>query len=120
MKRILIVDDEPFNLDLLSQILEEDYEVIEASNGRKGLEVARAEKPDLILLDMLMPEMSGWEVAAAVRTSEEIDRVPIIAVTALAMSGDEDRAIKAGCNAYLTKPIDDDVLLNKIEALIGK
>lgn len=120
MKRILIVDDEPFNLDLLSQILEEDYEVIEANNGRKGLEAARAEKPDLILLDMLMPEMNGWEVAAAVRASEGIEHVPIIAVTAQAMSGDETRALEAGCNAYLTKPIDDELLLDTIEGLIGK
>jgi len=120
MKRILIVDDEPFNLDLLSQILEEDYEVIEANNGRKGLETALAEKPDLILLDMLMPEMNGWEVAAAVRASEAIADVPIIAVTAQAMAGDEARAMDAGCHAYLTKPIDDDVLLEKIAELLGE
>jgi two-component system cell cycle response regulator DivK len=94
--------------------------VIEANNGRKGLEAARAEKPDLILLDMLMPEMNGWEVAAAVRASEGIEHVPIIAVTAQAMSGDETRALEAGCNAYLTKPIDDELLLDTIEGLIGK
>ena len=119
MQRILIVDDEPFNLDLLSQILEEDYEVIEATNGREGLETARAEKPDLILLDMLMHEMNGWEVAAAVRASDGLETVPIIAVTAQAMSGDETRALEAGCNAYITKPIDDELLLEKVEELIG-
>ena len=67
-----------------------------------------------------MPEMNGWEVAAAVRTSEGIEHVPIIAVTAQAMSGDEARAMDAGCNAYLTKPIDEDVLLEKIAELVGE
>jgi len=91
MKRILIVDDEPFNLDLLSQILEEDYEVLEASNGCKGLEVARGEKPDLILLDMLMPEMSGIEAVKKLRESEQHVRTPVFMLTAQANM--EDRVV---------------------------
>lgn len=119
MKKILIIEDVAINRDLLAQILEEDYEVVEAEDGAKGLNAARAETPDLILLDMVMPGMNGLEVAAAVRGSEGIQDVPIIAVTAQAMSGDEIRAMEAGCNDYLTKPIDEDLLLEKIQRYIG-
>ncbi len=119
MKQILIVEDVEMNRDLLTQILEEDYEILEAEDGAKGLEATRAEAPDLVLLDMLLPEMNGLEVAAAIRQSPGVEDTPIIAVSAQAMSGDEDRAIEAGCNDYVTKPIDEDILLEKIRKQIG-
>ena len=119
MKKILIVEDVEWNRDLLVQILEEDFEVIEAEDGEKGLEAAMAEQPDLILMDMLLPKMNGWEVAAEIRKREAGKAVPIIAVTAQAMSGDENVALEAGCDAYVSKPIDEDELLEKIAELIG-
>jgi len=119
MKRILIVEDVDMNRDLLAQILEEDYEVMEAVNGKAGYEMALAEKPDLILMDMLMPEMTGDEATAKLRTHPEMADTPIIAVTAQAMDGDAEVALKAGCNDYVTKPIDEDVLMEKIRKYIG-
>lgn len=118
MKRILIVEDVEMNRDLLIQILEEEYELLEATDGKQGLEKARAEKPDLILMDMLLPEMNGMEVASAIRQSDGISDVPIIAVTAQAMSGDREQALQAGCNDYVSKPIDEDILLEKIQKYI--
>ncbi|MCZ6632266.1 MAG: response regulator [bacterium] len=119
MKKILIVEDVEWNRDLLVQILEENFEVIEAEDGKKGLEAAMAEQPDLILMDMLLPKMNGWEVAAEIRKRETGKPVPIIAVTAQAMDGDETVALEAGCDAYVSKPIDEDELLEKIALLIG-
>ncbi|MBI2950860.1 response regulator [bacterium] len=119
MKKILIVEDVEWNRDLLAQVLEEAYAIIEAVDGREGLEVAEAERPDLILMDLSLPEMDGWELAARIRQTESIRDVPIIAVTAHAMAGDEERALKAGCNGYLSKPIDEEELLKKVRGLIG-
>ena len=114
MKRILIVEDVEWNRDLLVQILEEDYEVLEAVDGREGIEKAKAEKPDLILTDMLMPEIGGLELAETLRRSPDFTDTPIIAVTAQAMAGDAEKAIAAGCNDYVSKPIDEDILMEKI------
>ena len=119
MKKILIVEDVEWNRDLMVQILEEDFEVIEAEDEEKGLEMAMAEQPDLILMDMLLPEMNGWEVAAEIRKREAGKPVSVIAVSAQAMSRDENVALEAGCNAYVSKPIDEDELLEKIVELIG-
>ncbi len=120
MKKILIIEDIEWNRDLVAQILEEDYEVVEAEDGRQGLEVALAEQPDLILMDISLPEINGWELAPMILQSEGLREVPIIAVTAHAMAGDEKRSLEVGCKAYVAKPIDEDELLEKIEALIGK
>ena len=92
MKKILIVEDVEMNRDLLVQLLEDDYELIEAIDGKKGLEAAVREHPDLILLDISLPEMDGWEVTRAIRSDEALKHIPIIAVTAHAMAGDEDKA----------------------------
>ena len=119
VKKILIVEDVEWNRDLLAQVLEEAYTIIEAEDGRQGLEVAEAERPDLILMDLSLPQMDGWELAARIRQTEAIRDVPIIAVTAHAMAGDEERALKAGCNGYLSKPIDEEELLKKVRGLIG-
>lgn len=120
MKKILIIEDVEVNRDLIVQILEEAYEIVEAADGRQGLRVAEAERPDLILMDISLPQMDGYELASRIRQTEAIRGVPIIAVTAHAMAGDEERALKVGCNAYVTKPIDEDELLKKVLGLIGK
>ena len=114
MKKILIVEDVEMNRDLLVQLLEDDYELVEAVDGKKGLEAAARERPDLILLDISLPEMDGWQVTRAIRSDEALKHIPIIAVTAHAMAGDEDKAYEQGCNAYLSKPIDEDELLAKV------
>ena len=119
MKKILIVEDVEMNRDLLVQLLEDDYELVEAVDGQQGLEMAVQEKPDLILLDVGLPEMDGWEVAQQIRVDQTLKDTPIIAVTAHAMAGDEDKAIQAGCNDYIAKPIDEDQLWEKIEKHIG-
>ena len=114
MKKILIVEDVEMNRDLLVQLLEDDYELVEAVDGKKGLEAAARERPDLILLDISLPEMDGWQVTHAIRSDEALKHIPIIAVTAHAMAGDEDKAYEQGCNAYLSKPIDEDELWAKV------
>jgi len=119
MPKILIIEDVDWNRDLLVQILEDDYEVVEAEDGTRGLEKARSEAPDLILMDMSLPEMDGWELAGKIRAMPEGKEVPIIAVTAHAMAGDEERALEAGCNAYIPKPIDEDLLLETMQKLLG-
>lgn len=118
MKKILIVEDVEMNRDLLVQLLEDNYELVEAKDGREGLEKIKSESPDLVLLDISLPEMDGYEVTRAVRADDAINHVPIIAVTAHAMAGDEDRALEAGCNDYLTKPIDEEELWAKVENLL--
>ena len=120
MKTILVVEDDQLNRDLLEQLLDEDYEILVAVNGAACIEMAEQERPDLILMDMSLPEMDGWELAGKIRGTEGIREIPIIAVTAHAMAGDEDRALEAGCNAYVPKPIDEDELMEKIQELIGK
>ena len=119
MKKILIVEDVEMNRDLLVQLLEDDYELAEAADGKEGLDKISSEKPDLVLLDISLPEMDGYEVTRAVRSDAAIAETPIIAVTAHAMAGDEEKALEAGCNDYLTKPIDEEELWSKVEKLIG-
>ena len=119
MKKILIVEDVEMNRDLLVQLLEDDYELSEATDGRQGLEMAVQVKPDLILLDIGMPDMDGYEVAKKIRSNDEIKDTPIIAVTAHAMEGDEKKALEAGCNDYLPKPIDEEELWAKVAKLIN-
>jgi len=119
MKKILIVEDAEMNRDLLVQLLEDDYELVEATDGKQGLEKAAQEKPDLILLDISLPEMDGWEVARRIRANDELKHIPIIAVTAHAMAGDEEKAYEQGCNDYLPKPIDEDELWAKVEKYIA-
>lgn len=119
MKKILIVEDTEMNRDLLVQLLEDDYELAEAVNGREGLEKAASENPDLILLDISLPEMDGWEVSAKLKEDEQLKDIPVIAVTAHAMAGDEERAYAQGFDGYLSKPIDEDELWAKVAQLIG-
>ena len=118
MKKILIVEDIEFNVDLLVQILEDDFELVVASNGAQGIELARSQQPDMILMDMSLPVVDGWEATRRIRSDAELADVPIIALTAHAMQGDEERTRACGCDDYLSKPIDEDLLFAKIRALL--
>ena len=112
---ILVVDDTLATLRLLvNMLVNQGYEVRPAPNGALALRAAQSTAPDLILLDISLPEMDGWEVTKAIRSDEHIKHIPIIAVTAHAMAGDEDKAYEQGCNAYMSKPIDEDVLWAKV------
>ena len=110
-KRILIVEDVEFNRELLEQVLEDDYETLTAIDGAAGVELARRERPDLILMDMSLPVVDGWEATRRLKADEQTRVIPIIAVTAHAMRGDDEKARACGCDGYLTKPIDEDQLL---------
>lgn len=116
---ILIVEDVAYNRDLLVQILEDFYTLATASTGTEALVVAKAVHPDLILLDLALPEMDGWTVARHLKATPEFRRVPIIAVTASAMPEDEKTAREAGCDGFLAKPIDEDELLATIKRHLG-
>jgi two-component system, cell cycle response regulator DivK len=118
-KKILVVDDTDWNRDLLVQLLEEDYDIVQAVDGAEGVKKTAEEKPDLILMDLGMPVMDGWEATRRIKANDELKRIPIIAVTSHAMVGDEIDARKAGCDDYLPKPIDENELLNKIKKFLA-
>ena len=118
-KKILVVDDTDWNRDLLVQLLEDDYDVLQAVDGAEGVMKTEQERPDLILMDLGMPVMDGWEATRRIKANDELKRIPIIAVTSHAMVGDEIDARKAGCDDYLPKPIDEDALLQKIKKYLG-
>jgi two-component system cell cycle response regulator DivK len=118
-KKILVVDDTDWNRDLLVQLLEDEYAVLEAVNGEEGVNKAEQEKPDLILMDLGMPVMDGWEATRRIKAKSELKHIPIIAVTSHAMVGDEITAREAGCDDYLPKPIDETELLRKIKKFLG-
>ena len=110
MKKILIVEDTELNRDLLVQLLEDDYQIVTAEDGAVGIACAEQERPDLILMDLSLPKVDGWEATRRIKAAEGLERVPVIALTAHAMQGDEEKARAAGCDDYLTKPIDEDQL----------
>jgi len=118
-KKILIVDDTEWNRDLLVQLLEDDYDLVQAVNGEEGVQITEAEKPDLILMDLGMPVMDGWEATRKIKAQPELSHIPVIAVTSHAMVGDEIQAREAGCDDYVAKPVDETELLEKIKKLIG-
>ena len=119
MKKILVVEDVDFNRDLLVQLLEDDYEVIEAVNGQEGVEFAGRERPELILMDLSLPVMDGWEATRHIKANDDLRLIPVIALTAHAMKGDEEKALAAGCEDYLVKPLDEDELIAKIQKYLG-
>jgi CheY-like chemotaxis protein len=120
MPKILLVEDNEMNRDMLSRRLQKrGYEVSMAMDGRQGVEMARAGGFDLILMDMSLPEIDGWEATRQLRAVPETRAVPIIGLTAHAMAGDREKALEAGCNDYDTKPVELPRLLAKIEALLG-
>ena len=119
MKKILIVEDVEFNLDLLVQLLEDDYELITADDGAAGVELAKSQKPDLVLMDMSLPVMDGWEATRQLKGDAVFAATPIIGLSAHAMDGDREKALQAGCDEYLTKPVDDELLLSTLERFLG-
>ncbi len=105
-KKILIVEDNPQNMRLIEMALSaESYTLLRTTDGEEALEVAKKERPDLIIMDIQLPKMSGLEVTRKLREIPEFSRTPIVAITAYAMKGDKEKALAAGCNAYLSKPI---------------
>jgi CheY-like chemotaxis protein len=121
MAKILIVEDNELNRDMLSRRLERrGYTVAVAVDGAQGVEKAHTEAPDLILMDMSLPVIDGWEASRKLRADPATAAIPIIALTAHAMTSDRDMALKAGCNDYDTKPVDLPRLLGKIEGLLPK
>jgi CheY-like chemotaxis protein len=120
MAKILLVEDNEMNRDMLSRRLERrGYEVVIAVDGQQGVDLAQSSSPDLILMDMSLPVIDGWEATRQMKSKDRMKAVPIIALTAHAMSGDREKALEAGCNDYDTKPIELPRLLGKIEALLG-
>jgi len=118
--RILLVEDGERNRDMLSRrLLRRGYEVLIAIDGSEGVEKAQADAPDLILMDMSLPVLDGWEATRRLKAAPKTRVIPVIALTAHAMSGDRDKAIEAGCDDYEPKPIEFDRLLTKIEALLN-
>jgi len=116
VKRILVVEDNETNLYLIRFILEKSgYEVIEAKEGAVGVELAVKEKPDLIIMDVQLPDIDGLEATKRIRASEADGEVPIIALTSFAMAGDRERALAAGCTGYIEKPINPDTFIAEIE-----
>jgi two-component system, cell cycle response regulator DivK len=119
MARILYVEDNDDNIYMLKQRLErKGFEVLVARDGRAGVEAAREHMPDLILLDLGLPVLDGWEAARLLKQDERTQAIPIIALSAHAMAGDRAAALEAGCNDYGTKPVDFRQLLEKMEALL--
>jgi two-component system cell cycle response regulator DivK len=120
MHKILLVEDNEMNRDMLSRRLErKGYRVVLAVDGQSGVELAGSEAPDLVLMDMSLPVLDGWEATRRLKADPATAHLPVIALTAHAMSGDREKAVEAGCDDYDTKPIELPRLLAKIEALLG-
>jgi CheY-like chemotaxis protein len=121
MPRLLLVEDNEESREGLSRHLRrKGYEVLAAVDGRQGLEAARTEAPDLVLMDMSLPVLDGWEATRQLKADPQTRHIPVIALTAHAMAGDREKAMAAGCDEYDTKPVEFARLLGKIEALLGQ
>ena len=120
-KRILYIEDNPDNRLLIRRVLQaEGYEVVEAVDGQTGMQRAAEVQPDLILMDINLPEIDGYEVTARLKQLPGLSRIPIIAVTANVMKGDREKTLAAGCDGYIQKPIDIDLLPDQIERFLKK
>jgi two-component system cell cycle response regulator DivK len=118
--KILLVEDDEMNRDMLSRRLQlENYDVVQAVNGLEGLALAHAEAPDLILMDISLPELDGWEATRRLKCDKATSRIPVIALTAHAMTGDAERFFEAGCDAYESKPIDWQRLMIAMTSLLN-
>ena len=120
MARILLVEDNEMNRDMLSRrLIRSGYEVSIAVDGQQGADMALSERPDLILMDLSLPVIDGWEATRRIRANDATQRIPVIALTAHAMAGDREKAMEAGCDDYDTKPVEITRLLAKIAALLA-
>jgi CheY-like chemotaxis protein len=119
-ERLLIVEDDDLNRDLLVQIFDTSYEIELATDGESAVAAAVAEMPDLILMDIGLPGWSGLDAIRAIRTKTEIAGIPIIAVSSRVMPGDREEAIEAGCDEFVAKPIDDELLIDKVGCLLDR
>ena len=120
MKKILVVEDVEFNRDLVVQLLEDNYEVMIAVDGAEGIRLAQRERPDLILMDLSLPVIDGWEATRRLKADPALRSIPIIALSAHAMLGDEEKALQNGCDDYLSKPLDEDLLFAKLAKFLGQ
>ena len=119
-KKVMIVEDNELNMKLFNDLLEaQNYETIQTSNGLEALDLARAHRPDLILMDIQLPEVSGLEVTKWLKEDDDLARIPVIAVTAFAMKGDEERIRQGGCEAYISKPISVMRFLETVKSYLG-
>jgi CheY-like chemotaxis protein len=119
MKTILIVEDIELNRDLLAQLLEDEHRLVFAEDGQAALERAAQARPDLILMDLSLPRMDGWEATRRLKADATLGRIPVIVLSAHAMRGDEERARDCGCDDFLTKPVDEELLFEKIAKHLG-
>lgn len=118
--KVLVIEDNEQNLYLVTFILEKNrYEVISATNGTNGILAANTHHPDIILLDIQLPEMDGYQVALSIRKNPALDSIPIVAVTSYAMPGDKEKALSSGCNGYIEKPINPDTFITDIEKYLS-
>src|SRR2546421_995996 len=121
MHKILLVEDNEMNRDMLSRrLMRKGFQVVLAVDGQSGVDMARAEAPDLILMDMSLPVLDGWEATRKLKAAPETRGIPVIALTAHAMAGDREKALEAGCDDYDTKPVEFARLLAKIQALLER
>ena len=119
MARILLVEDNEMNRDMLSRrLMRNGYQVLLAMDGQQGADMALSERPDLILMDLSLPVIDGWEATRRIKANDATRRIPVIALTAHAMAGDREKAIEVGCDDYDTKPVEITRLLGKIAALL--
>lgn len=120
MATILLVEDNEMNLDMLSRRLtRKGYDVLKAADGQAGVELVKSKLPDLVLMDMSLPVLDGWEATRLIKSAETTSRIPVIGLTAHAMVGDREKCLAAGCDDYDTKPVDFKRLLGKIAALLN-
>ena len=119
MKTILIVEDVELNRELLVQLLEDDYRLVLAEDGQAALQKAREARPDLILMDLSLPRMDGWEATRRLKADLNLSKIPVIVLSAHAMRGDEERARASGCDDFLIKPIDETLLYLKLARHLG-
>ena len=120
MTKVLLVEDNEMNRDMLSRrLIRRGFQVVFAMDGQQGIDLARSERPDIILMDMSLPVIDGWEATRCLKADDATRGIPVIGLTAHAMSGDREKAIEAGCDDYDTKPVELDRLIGKIERLLG-
>lgn len=121
MSRVLVVEDNPNNMKLINMVLNRyGYETIGAVTGEEGVEKAGAEKPDMILMDIMLPDIDGLETTRRIRKIESMQKIPIIAITSYAMAGDREKILEAGCNGYFEKPINPLTIMKDIEKVIER